>query len=82
MLYTFLTSPMLSTRPVYLIPLYLITLTIFGEAYNLRSYSLCILLQPLTTSSLLGPNFLLSTLVSKTLNLCSSLRVRDQVSHP
>jgi hypothetical protein len=30
----------------------------------------------------LGPNILLSTLFSNTLNLCSSLIVRDQVSHP
>jgi hypothetical protein len=32
-------------------------------------------------SSLLGPN-ILNTLFSKTLSLCSSLKVRDQVSHP
>jgi hypothetical protein len=31
---------------------------------------------------MLGPNILLSTLFSDTLNLCSSLNVRDQVSHP
>jgi hypothetical protein len=34
------------------------------------------------TSSLFGPNILLSTLFSNTLSLCSSLKVRDQVSHP
>jgi hypothetical protein len=34
------------------------------------------------TSSLLGPNILLSTLFSNTLSLCSSLNVRDQVWHP
>jgi hypothetical protein len=33
------------------------------------------------TSSLFGPNILLSTLFSNTLSLCSSLNVRDQVSH-
>jgi hypothetical protein len=33
-------------------------------------------------SSLLGSNILLSTLFLNTLNLCSSLSVRDQVSHP
>jgi hypothetical protein len=33
------------------------------------------------TSSLLDPNILLSTLFSNTLSLCSSLNVRDQVSH-
>jgi hypothetical protein len=32
--------------------------------------------------SLLGPNILLSALFSNTLSLCSSLSVRDQVSHP
>jgi hypothetical protein len=30
----------------------------------------------------LVPNILLSTLLSNTLSLCSSLNVRDQVSHP
>jgi len=34
------------------------------------------------TSSLLGPNILLSTLFSNTLNLASTLNVNDQVSHP
>jgi hypothetical protein len=33
-------------------------------------------------SSLLGPDILLSTLLSNTLNLCSSLIARDQVLHP
>jgi len=33
-------------------------------------------------SFLLGPNILLSSLFSDTFNLCSSLSVRDQVSHP
>jgi hypothetical protein len=42
---------------------------------KLWSSSLCILLQLL-------PNILLSTLFSNTLNLCSSLSMRDQVSHP
>jgi hypothetical protein len=32
--------------------------------------------------SLLGPSIYLSILLSNTLNLCSSLNVRDQVSHP
>jgi hypothetical protein len=34
------------------------------------------------TSSLLGPDILLSTVFSDILSLCSSLHVRDQVSHP
>jgi hypothetical protein len=40
-----------------------------------------LLLQPPVTSSLFGPNILLSALFSNTLSLCSSLNVRDQVSH-
>jgi hypothetical protein len=39
-------------------------------------------LHPPVTSSLFGPNILLSILFSNTLSLCSSLNVRDQVSHP
>jgi hypothetical protein len=39
-------------------------------------------LQPLIISSVLGPNCLLSTLFSNILGVCSSLTVRDQVSHP
>jgi hypothetical protein len=53
----------------------------FGEVYKLWS-SLQRLLQPPTTSSVLGPNILISTLFSNNLNLCSSLSVRDQISHP
>jgi hypothetical protein len=34
------------------------------------------------TSFLLGPNILLRTLFSNTVSLCSSLSVRDNVSHP
>jgi hypothetical protein len=34
------------------------------------------------SSSLSGPNILLSTLFLKTLSLCSSLKLRDQVSQP
>jgi hypothetical protein len=30
----------------------------------------------------IGPNILLSTLSANTLNLCSSLSMRDQVPHP
>jgi hypothetical protein len=60
----------------------LITLTILGEEYKPCSSSLCNFLQPPVTSSLLGPNIFLSTLFSNTLNLCSSLIVRDKVSHP
>jgi hypothetical protein len=41
---------------------------------------LCIFLHPPVTSSLLGPDILLSTLFSHTLSLCSSLYLRDCIS--
>jgi len=44
---------------------------IIGKVYQLWISSLCSLLQPPTTSSLLGPNILLSTLFPNTLNTCS-----------
>jgi hypothetical protein len=37
---------------------------------------------PPAISSHIRPNILLITLFSDTANLCSSLRIRDQVSHP
>ena len=60
----------------------LITRIIFGEEYRSRSSSLCSILHSLLTSFLLGQNIILSTLFSNTLSLRSSLKVRDQVSHP
>jgi hypothetical protein len=47
--------------------------------YKLWSFSLCSVLQPPATSSLLGPNILLSTLFLNIFNLSYSLSVRDQM---
>jgi hypothetical protein len=57
-MHAFLIFPMRVTYPTYLILLDLITLTTLGEAYNLWSSSLCSLVQPPATPSLLGPNIL------------------------
>jgi hypothetical protein len=47
-----------------------------------KEHKLCSFLHSPVTSFLLGPNILVSTLFSYTLSLCSSLNVKDQVSHP
>jgi len=77
-------------NPVYTSPLPhtcyilldLITRTIPGEGYRSLRSSLCSALHLPVTSSLLGPNILLSNLFSYTLSLRSSLSVSDQVLHP
>jgi hypothetical protein len=56
--------------PAHLILFDLVTLITFNEAYNLWNTSLCSPLQPPATFAFLGPNVLLSTLFSSTLNLC------------
>jgi hypothetical protein len=80
-LYAPLPSPIRATCSVELI-LDLITWITFGEQCRSLSYSLCSFLHSPVTLSLLGPNILISTLFSNTLNLRSSLHVSYQVSHP
>jgi hypothetical protein len=78
-LHEFLTYTMRASCTAYLVLFDLITIIKFGKAYKLWSSSLYSLLQPPTTLSLLGPNILLSTLFSDSLNLCSCLSKRIQV---
>jgi len=81
-LYASLLSPICATCPSHLILLDLITRIILGEEYRSFSSSLCSFLHFHITSSLLGPNILLSTPFWNTLSLCTSLKVSKQVSYP
>ena len=74
--------PTQATCSVHLILLELITRIIFGERNRSLRFSFYIFSHFLVPSFLLGPYFLLSTLLSNTLSLRSSLNVSDQVSHP
>jgi hypothetical protein len=73
---------MRATCPDHFIPFDFIYLMVFWDEYKLWSPSLCNFLRSPVTSPLSGTNILLRTLFSNTLNICSFLSVRDQISHP
>ena len=81
-LYTPLLSHIRATCPAHHVLLDFIARTILGEECRSLSSSLCSFLHSHVTSSLLGPNILLSILLSKNLSLRFSLNVSDQFSHP
>jgi hypothetical protein len=81
MLRGFLIPSIRATFLPHLILLHFITVIIFGEEYKLWN-SLCNFFSCLVTSSPLGPNTLLSTLLLYTHNFPSSLGLSDHVSHP
>ena len=81
-LYAPLLSLIRATCPDHLILLDLIIRIMFGLQYRLLSSSLWTFLHFSVTSSILGTNILLSTLLSNTLSLRPSLNMSDQVSHP
>jgi len=68
--------------PIHLILHDFITQILFGEEYNSWGYSLCSILQASVTPSHVGPNIFLTILFCNALSLCTSLSVRDKVSHP
>jgi hypothetical protein len=70
------------TCPAHIILIDLIFFVMFGDEYNNEDphcapSSILLLHYPI-----LDTNILLRTLFSNTLSLCSSLDMRDQVSHP
>ena len=74
--------PIRCTLPAHLILLDLINRIIFYEEYRSLSSSLRSFLHSPCYLVHLRPKFLLSSLYSNTLSLCSSLILRDQFPHP
>jgi hypothetical protein len=74
--------PIRTEYPVHPILHHFIIPILLDREYDLWYSSLNSFLLPPITSSVLGQNILLSTLFSDTLNLSSSLNVRDKFSHP
>ena len=74
--------PLYAISPAYLILFCdLIIVIIIDDMYNLWSFSLCHFLHSPVTSSLLGPSIFLLALFCSAFSLCSSMNLRDQVSH-
>jgi hypothetical protein len=84
-LYALLISSIRATCPTHLILVALIALIIIGEAYKLRCSTLCSLLQPSDTSSLLGQHIPITSLYRWTTHnynfTCCFVCVRNLVSH-
>ena len=57
-------------------------LIMLGEKYNACSSELCNFLHSHVIETLLAPNIFLSTLFFNDHNLCSPLKVGDQISQP
>ena len=81
-LYTFLDYSICTTCPVHLSLLDLRFLIMLGEEYSACGLALCNFLHSPAVSSLLASNIFISTLFQNSLNLCSFLKVRNQVSQP
>jgi hypothetical protein len=79
---TSILSPIYATCPTHLTLLDCINLIIIGEFKDHEDIHYAVFSSFLVTSSLIRPSIFLITLLSNTINLCSSLKVTDNVSHP
>jgi len=78
----FVSLPCVLHPALLLIHLNLITVTLCGEEYKLRSSSFCVFLSPLSIPRLRSKCLIFSILFPKPLRLCSSSWVINQVLHP